>query len=174
MNDMHVGLKVLVKTLQSVWVSTVLLFTLEAQHGATVPDSPSKKCSVKDTLFLSRVGSERTEDKWGDVAALEAELFPQPTEAAPGRDRVSVGRVGELGQRKIPGLCLTGWVPSVQQRYRRGARRGNKKETLRTQLRRMRSTITKERKESDGKTWIVVHIKLHWIFIFIHFILIPP
>lgn len=70
---------------------------------------------MKDTLFLSKVGSERTEDKRGDVAALGAELFPQPTVPAPERDRV-----GELGQRKIPGLCLTGWVPSVQQRHRRG------------------------------------------------------
>lgn len=48
-----------------------------------------------------------------------------------------------------------------------------KKETLRTKLRRMRNTITKERKESDGKMWIVAHIKLNWIFIFNHFILIP-
>lgn len=154
-------------------MSTVLLFTPEAQHSATVPDFPSKRSSVKDTLFLSKVGSERTEDKWGDVAALEAELFPQPKEPAPGRDRVSVDRVGELGQRKIPGLCLTGWVPSVQQRYRRGAHRGKKKEILRTKLRRMRSTITKERKESDGKMWLVAHIKLNWIFIFNDFILIP-
>lgn len=126
---MHVGLKYLVKTLQAVWVSTVLLFTPEAQHGATVPDSPSKRSSVKDTLFLSKVGSERTEDKWGDVAALEAELFPQPKEPPPGRDGVSVDRVGELGQRKIPGLCLTGWVPSEQQRYIRGAQREKKGDT---------------------------------------------
>lgn len=100
----------------------VLLFNPEAQHSPTVPDAPSKRSSVKDTLFLSKVGSEWT-DKRGDVAALWAELFPQPTEPAPGRDRVSVDRavvdrVGELGQRKIPGLCLTVWVPSVQQRHR--------------------------------------------------------
>lgn len=112
-------------------MSTVLLFTQEAQHSPTVPDAPSKRSSVKDTLFLSKVGSERTEDKRGDVAALEAELFPQPTEPAPERDRVSVDRVGELGQRKIPALCLTGWVPTVQRVYRRGVQRG-KNETLRT------------------------------------------
>lgn len=70
---------------------------------------------MKDTLFLSKVGSEWTGDKRGDVAALGAEPFPQPTVPAPRRDRV-----GELGQRKIPGLCLSGWVPSVQQRCRRG------------------------------------------------------
>lgn len=95
---------------------------------------------MKDTLFLSKVVSERTEDKRGDVAALGAGLFPQPTVPAPRRDRV-----GELGQRKIPGLCLTGWVPSVQQRYRRGTHK--EKQTLRRKLRKMRSTITKEREK---------------------------
>lgn len=98
-----------------IWASTLLLFTPEAQHTTTVPDAPSKRSSVKDTLFLRKVGSEGTEEKRGDVAALGAELLPQPAVPAPGRDRV-----GELGQRKIPGLCLTGWVPSVQQRHRRG------------------------------------------------------
>lgn len=96
-----------------IWVSTLRRITPEVQHSPTVPDAPSKRSSVKDTLFLSKVGSERTEGKRGDVAALGAEPFPQPAVAEPRRDRV-----GELGQRKIPGLCLTGWVFSVQQRRR--------------------------------------------------------
>lgn len=60
---------------------------------------------MKDTLFLSKAESERMVAGRGGVPALGPE---------PERDRVLVERVGELGQRKIPGLRLTGWVPSVQ------------------------------------------------------------
>lgn len=57
---------------------------------------------MNDTLFLSKAESEWTVEGGGGVVALGAEL-------SPGRDRVFVERVGELGQRKIPGLSLTGW-----------------------------------------------------------------
>lgn len=66
---------------------------------------------MNDTLFLSKAESERVVEGGGGVVALA----PEP---GPGRDRVSVERVGELGQRKIPGLRLTGWGSTVQQENR--------------------------------------------------------
>lgn len=96
--------------------------------GPTVPEAASSRSSVKDTLFLSKAESEWMEGGRGGVEALGAEPWPQPTEPEPGRDRVSVERVGELGQRKIPGLRLTGWTPSIQQENRWRVHREKKKE----------------------------------------------
>lgn len=60
---------------------------------------------MKDTLFLSKAESE-----W---------MFGgRGRGPVPQRERVLVERVGELGQRKIPGLRLTDWLPSIQQSYR--------------------------------------------------------
>lgn len=70
--------------------------------GPTIPEAASSRSSVNDTLFLSKAESERTVEGGGGVVALGEEL-------SPGRDRMFVERVGELGQRKIPGLSLTGW-----------------------------------------------------------------
>lgn len=85
---------------------------------------------MKDTLFLSKDESEWMEKGGGGVAALGAETRPQPNDSEPGKDRVSVERVGELGQRKIPGLHLTGWGFSIQHKVMKGAWR--KREVLRT------------------------------------------
>lgn len=82
----------------------------------TIPEAASSRSSVKDTLFLSKAESEWMEEGGGGVVALGPGLWPQPTEPEPGRDRVSVERVGELGQRKIPGLHLNGWGSTIQQR----------------------------------------------------------
>lgn len=49
------------------------------------------------------------EETGGGVVALGTEPRPQPTDSEPGRGRESVDRVGELGQRYIPGLVLIGW-----------------------------------------------------------------
>lgn len=81
----------------------------------TIPEVASSRSSVNDTFLLSKVESDWMEKIGGGVVALGAEPRPQPTEPEPGRDRLSVERVGELGQRKIPGLHLTGWGSSVQQ-----------------------------------------------------------
>lgn len=66
---------------------------------------------MKDTLFLSKAESEWMVVGRGGVPALGPEPEPE-------RERVLVERVGELGQRKIPGLRLTDWVASVQQNKR--------------------------------------------------------
>lgn len=72
---------------------------MAAHSSPTIPDAASSnKSSVKDTLFLSKAESE-----W------------MVGGRAPQRDRVLVERVGELGQRKIPGLRLTDRFPSIQQ-----------------------------------------------------------
>lgn len=84
----------------------------------TIPEAASSRFSVKDTLFLSKAESKWMEEGGGGVVALGAEPWPQPTEPETGRDRVSVERMGELGQRKIPDLRLTSWGFSVQQRNR--------------------------------------------------------
>lgn len=69
---------------------------------------------MKDTLFLSKTLSEWTVEGGGRVVALGSEVLPQPTKPEPRRDSVSVERVGELGQRKIPSLRLTG--STIQQK----------------------------------------------------------
>lgn len=88
--------------------STALRFCYSMTHsGPTIPEAASSRSSVKDTLFLSKPESEWVEK--GGVVALAAE--PEP-----GRDRVSVERMGELGQRKIPRLRPTDWGSSIRQR----------------------------------------------------------
>lgn len=75
----------------------------------TIPEAASSsKSSVKDTLFLSKAESEWMVVGKGGVPGLG----PRPLGPQPEKDRVLVDRVGELGQRKIPGLRLTDWVPS--------------------------------------------------------------
>lgn len=85
----------------------------------TIPEAASSRSSVKDTLFLSKAESDWMEESGAEVVALGLEPQPQPTEPEPGRDRVSVERMGELGQRKIPGLHLTEWGSSIQQQRKR-------------------------------------------------------
>lgn len=88
--------------------------------GPTIPEAASSRSSVNDTLFLSKAESERTVEGGGGVVALGAEL-------SPGRDRVFVERVGELGQRKIPGLSLTGWgLSDPAEKQMEDAQRGKK------------------------------------------------
>lgn len=94
---------------------------MNAHSSPTIPEAASSsRSSVKDTLFLSKAESEWMVVGRGGVPALGPEPGPQPPEPEPERDRVLVDRVGELGQRKIPGLRLTDLVPSIQQSYRWG------------------------------------------------------
>lgn len=82
------------------------MFSNTTHSSPTIPEAASSsRSSVKDTLFLSKAESEWMFGGrgWGPV---------------PQKDRVVVERVGELGQRKIPGLRLTGCLPSIQQNYR--------------------------------------------------------
>lgn len=91
-------------------IPVVVLRYLIAHSSPTIPEAASSsRSSLKDTLFLSKAESERTVVGRGGVPALGPE---------PERDRVLVERVGELGQRKIPGLRLTDWIPSVRQNDR--------------------------------------------------------
>lgn len=82
---------------------------MTTHSSPTIPEAASKKSSLKDTLFLSRAESEWMEERGGGVIALRAVPRPQPV-----KDSRSVDREGELGQRKIPGLHLSGWGSSVQ------------------------------------------------------------
>lgn len=72
-------------------------------HGSQAVSEGSRKSSVKDVLFLRRAESEWVEEGGGRVVFCGVD--PEtPPHAEPEKD---VERTGELGQRKMPGLCLT-------------------------------------------------------------------
>lgn len=102
----------------------------------TVPEAAmSSRSSLKDTLFLSRAESE---------CVVE------------GRGRLwfgSVGRTGELGHKKIPGLRRTCCSSSVQRTHahnnRRMERRETGKKTHKEQIQKLKS------REMKRKAWIL-------------------
>lgn len=101
--------------LSCMWKSTLVLhehtWMLEVQGAViwgdcslSVPETAmSRRSSLKDTLFLSRAESECVVEGRGE--------WP---ESGGGRDMGSVGRTGELGHKKIPGLRRMGCFSSVQ------------------------------------------------------------
>lgn len=123
-----------------------------AHSSPTIPEAASSRFSVKDTLFLSKAESEQVEEGGGGVVALGAEPWPQPARPEPGRDRVSVERMGELGQRKIPGLRLSDWGSSVQQRNRWKVHREKQIQWEWTEHRTMRGRADVQRQRGATRT----------------------